>query len=97
MAKMAKKEYRVEINNVNAEVLAALKNSGVEFTLYEVNEVKRESGSFAGGSNFATTELLLKSVNKIDNKDYEEQELKNYCAGLQRNLYGKSMEKVVKL
>lgn len=83
---MAKKQYRVEINNVNAEVLAALKNSGVEFTLYEVNEVKRESGSFASTSNFATRELLLKPVTEIDTTDYKEQELKNYTSNLSRNI-----------
>ena len=81
---MAKKQYRVEINNVTAEVLTALE--GLNYKLYEVNEVKRESGSFASGSNFATTELLLKEVNEIDDKEYEEQELKNYTANLTRNI-----------
>ena len=92
---MAKKQYRVEINNVTAEVLTALE--GLNYKLYEVNEVKRESGSFASGSNFATTELLLKEVNEIDTTDYTAQQLKNYCAGLQKDLYNKPMEKIVKL
>lgn len=92
---MAKKQYRVEINNVTAEVLQALE--GLNYKLYEVNEVKRESGSFASGSNFATTELLLKEVNEIDTTDYTAQQLKNYCAGLQKDLYNKPMEKIVRL
>ena len=91
-----KKQYKIEAT-ATAENIAALKAANIDFTLYEVNEVKRCSDSFANGSNFATTELLLKEVTEIDTTDYEEQELKNYCAGLQRNLYGKSMEKVVKL
>ena len=81
---MAKKQYRIEINNVTAEVLQALE--GLNYKLYEVNEVKRESGSFASGSNFATTELLLKEVNEIDEKEYDPQELKNYTANLSRNI-----------
>ena len=72
---MAKKQYRVEINNVTAEVLAALE--GVDYKLYEINEVRKSSESFACTSNFATTELLLKSVETIDNKEYKEQELKS--------------------
>lgn len=89
-----KKQYRVEINNPTAEVLQALE--GLNYKLYEVNEVKRESGSFASGSNFATTELLLKPVNEIDDKEYKEQELKNYTANLSRNI-PHVMEKIVKL
>ena len=81
---MAKKQYRVEINNVTAEVLAALE--GVDYKLYEINEVRKSSESFACGSNFATTELLLKPVNAIDDKEYTDQQLKNYCAGLQKNI-----------
>ena len=93
--KMAKKQYRTEINNVTAEVLQALE--GLNYKLYEVNEVKRESGSFASGSNFATTELLLNPVNESDDKEYTDQQLKNYCAGLQKDLYNKPIEKIVKL
>ena len=81
---MTKKQYRVEINNVTAEVLQALE--GLNYKLYEVNEVKRESGSFASGSNFATTELLLKEVNEIDDKEYDPQELRNYTANLTRDI-----------
>ena len=81
---MAKKQYRVEINNPTAEVLQALE--GLNYKLYEVNEVKRESGSFASGSNFATTELLLKEANEIDDKEYDPQELRNYTANLTRDI-----------
>ena len=91
---MAKKQYRVEINNVTAEVLQALE--GLNYKLYEVNEVKRESGSFASGSNFATTELLLKEVNEIDDKEYDPQTLKNYTANLTRNI-PHIAEKIVRL
>ena len=89
-----KKQYRVEINNPTAEVLQALE--GLNYKLYEVNEVKRESGSFASGSNFATTELLLKEVNEIDDKEYDPQTLKNYTANLTRNI-PHIAEKIVKL
>ena len=91
---MAKKQYRVEINNPTAEVLQALE--GLNYKLYEVNEVKRESGSFASGSNFATTELLLKEVNEIDDKEYDPQTLKNYTANLTRNI-PHIAEKIVRL
>ena len=90
------KKYKIEINNVNAEALTALKNAGVEFTLYEVNKLKHESDSFAGGSNFATTQIILRPVKEIDTTDYEEQKLKNYTAELSRNV-PYVMEKVVKL
>lgn len=83
---MAKKEYRVEITKINEEVLNALKNSGVEFTLYEANVVRKSSESFACGSNFASTELLLKPVTEIDTTEYEEQALKNYTSNLSRNI-----------
>lgn len=90
-----KKQYRIEIT-ATAENIAALKAANIDFTLYEVNEVKRESGSFASGSNFATTELLLKSVNEIDDKEYDQQELKNYTANLTRDI-PHVMEKIVRL
>ena len=90
------KRYRIEIDNPTAENIAALKAANIEFTLYEVNEVKRESGSFASGSNFATVELLLKEVDKIDDNQYDPQTLKNYTANLTRNL-PHIMTKVVKL
>ena len=80
------KKYRIEIDNPTTEVLAALKAANIDFTLYEANEVKRESGSFASGSNFATVELLLKKVDKIDDNQYDPQQLKNYTANLTRNL-----------
>ena len=82
---MAKKQYRIEIE-ANAENIAALKAANIDFTLYEVNEVRKSSESFACGSNFATTEVILKPVNEIDDKEYEEQELKNYTAKLSRNI-----------
>ena len=90
------KKYKIEINNVNAEVLTALKNAGVEFILYEVNKLKHESDSFAGGSNFATTQIILRPVKEIDTTDYKEQELKNYTSNLSRNI-PYIMEKIVKL
>ena len=93
---MAKKQYKIEAT-ATSENIAKLKNSGVEFTLYEVNEVKRESGSFAGGSNFATRQLILKETNEIDDKEYTPQQLRNYTANLSRNLYGKPMTKEVRL
>ena len=83
---MAKKQYRVEINNVTTEVLAELKNASVDFILYEVNKLKHESDSFAGGSNFATTQIILKPVEEMDTTDYKEQEIKNYTANLSRNI-----------
>ena len=81
---MAKKQYRVEINNVTAEVLTALE--GLNYKLYEVNEVKTGSGDFASGANFHFKELILKPVTEIDTTDYKEQELKNYTANLSRNI-----------
>ena len=92
---MAKKQYRVEINNVTAEVLTALE--GVNYKLYEVNEVKTGSGDFASGANFHFKELILNPVQSMDTTDYDEQLLQNHCAELQKNLYGKPMEKIVKL
>ena len=89
---MAKKEYRIEINNVTAEVLAALE--GVN---YKLNEVKAGSGDFANGANFHFKELILNPVQSMDTTDYDEQLLQNHCAELQKNLYGKPMEKIVRL
>ena len=90
------KKYRIEIDNPTTEVLAALKAANIDFTLFEVNEVKRESGSFASGSNFATVELVLKEVDKIDDNQYDPQTLKNYTANLTRNL-PHIAEKIVRL
>ena len=90
-----KKQYKIEVT-ATAENIAALKEAGVEFILYEVNEVKRESDSFAGGSNFATRQLILKEANEIDDKEYDQQQLRNYTANLSRNL-PYTMEKIVKL
>ena len=92
---MAKKEYKIGVT-ATAENIAALKEAGVEFILYEVNEVKRESGSFASTSNFATTEIILRPVEEMDMTDYKEQELKNYTANLSRNIPYKA-EKIVRL
>ena len=93
---MAKKQYRIEIA-ATAENIAALKAANIDFTLFEVNIVKEGSGDFANRANFDFEEIILKSVTEIDNSDHTEQELKNYCAGLQKNLYGKSMTKEVRL
>ena len=91
------KKYTIEIDNPTTEVLAALKAANIDFTLYEVNEVRKSSESFACTSNFATTEIILKPVTEMDGTEYTDQQLKNHCAGLQRELYGKAMEKIVKL
>ena len=92
---MAKKQYKIEVT-ATAENIAALKAANIDFTLYEVNEVKRCSDSFASGSNFATRELLLKPVTEIDTTDYKEQALKNYTSNLSRNI-PHVMEKIVRL
>ena len=92
---MAKKKYRIEIEATDTNI-AALKAANIDFTLYEVNKLKHESDSFAGGSNFATTQIILRPVKEIDTTDYEEQKLKNYTAELSRNV-PYVMEKVVKL
>ena len=83
---MAKKRYRIETDEVTTDTLTALQGANISFKLYEVNEVKRESGSFASGSNFATTELILKPVIELDTTEYEEQALKNYTSNLSRNI-----------
>ena len=91
-----KKSYQIEVP-ATAENITALTNANIDFTLFEVNEVRKSSESFACGSNFATTEIILKETDQMDDKEYTDQQLKNYCAGLQRELYGKAMEKIVKL
>ena len=80
------KKYTIEIDNPTTEVLAALKAANIDFTLYEVNEVRKSSESFACRSNFATTEIILNPVSEMDTNDYEEQTLKNHCAELQKNM-----------
>ena len=90
-----KKSYQIEVP-ATAENITALKAANIDFTLYEINEVKRESDSFAGGSNFATRQLILKEANEIDDKEYDQQQLRNYTANLSRNL-PYTMEKIVKL
>ena len=90
-----KKSYQIEVP-ATAENIAALKAANIDFTLYEVSEVRKASESFACGSNFKTTELILKPVEEMDTAEYTDQQLKNYCAGLQKNL-PHVMEKVVKL
>lgn len=90
-----KKSYKIEVP-ATAENKAALEAANIDFTLYEVNEVRKSSESFACGSNFKTTELILKPVEEMDTAEYTDQQLKNYCAGLQKNL-PHVMKKVVKL
>ena len=90
-----KKSYQIEVP-ATAENIAALEAANIDFTLYEVNEVRKASESFACGSNFKTTELILKPVEEMDTAEYTDQQLKNYCAGLQKNL-PHVMTKVVKL
>lgn len=93
---MAKKEYRIGVT-ATAENIAALKAANISYQLFEVNEVRKSSESFACGSNFKTTEIILNPVTEMDTAEYTDQQLKNHCAGLQRELYGKAMEKIVKL
>lgn len=81
---MAKKQYRVEINNVTAEVLAALE--GIEYKLFEVNEVNKGSDVFAHHSNFKFTELLLNPTESIDDAEYTKDQLANHCGKLLRNM-----------
>ena len=90
-----KKSYKIEVP-ATAENNAALEAANIDFTLYEVNEVRKSSESFACGSNFKTTELILKPVEEMDTAEYTDQQLKNYCAGLHKNL-PHVMKKVVKL
>ena len=90
-----KKFYQIEVP-ATAENITALTNANIDFTLLEVNEVRKSSESFACGSNFATTEIILKETDQMDDKEYTDQQLKNYCAGLQKNL-PHIMTKVVKL
>ena len=80
-----KKSYQIEVP-ATAENITALTNANIDFTLFEVNEVRKSSESFACGSNFATTEIILKETDQMDDKEYTDQQLKNYCAGLQKNL-----------
>ena len=82
---MAKKQYKIEIEATDTNI-TALKAANIDFTLYEVNKLKHESDSFAGGSNFATTQIILRPVKEIDTTEYEEQALKNYTANLSRNI-----------
>lgn len=90
-----KKSYRIEIT-ATAENIAALEAANITYQLYEVNEVRKASESFACGSNFKTTELILKAVTEMDTANYDPQTLKNYSSNLQRNL-PHVMEKIVKL
>ena len=89
------KKYRIEIE-ANAENIAALKAANIDFTLCEVNIVKEGSGDFANRANFGFKEIILKPVTEMDGTEYTDQQLKNHCAELQRNLPYK-MEKIVKL
>ena len=91
-----KKQYRIEVEATTTNI-AALKAANIDFTLFEVNIVKEGSGDFANRANFDFEEIILKPVTEMDVSDYTDQQLKNYCAGLQKNLYGKSMEKIIKL
>ena len=91
-----KKNHKIEVS-ATAENIAALKAANIDFTLYEEVVVKEGSGDFANGSNFPYKEIILKAVTEMDGTDYDAQVLRNYCSGLQKNLYGKSMEKIIKL
>lgn len=90
-----KKSYKIEVP-ATAENIAALKAANIDFTLYEVNEVKKGSDEFAYHSNFKFTELLLNSVDAIDDTEYTKEELKNHTGKLLKNM-PYVMEKIVKL
>ena len=89
---MAKKQYKIEISNVTAEVLAALE--GIDYKLYEVNEVNKGSSVFAHHSNFKFTELLLNPVTELDTAEYTKDELANHCGKLLRNMPYKMTKEV---
>lgn len=90
-----KKSYKIEVP-ATAENKAALEAANIDFTLYEVNEVRKSSESFACRANFDTVEILLNPVDTIDTKDYAKHLLENHCAELQKTMPYK-MEKIVKL
>lgn len=90
-----KKSYKIEVP-ATAENKAALEAANIDFTLYEVNEVRKSSESFACRANFETVEILLNPVDTIDTKDYAKQSLENHCSELQKKMPYK-MEKIVKL
>lgn len=90
-----KKSYKIEVP-ATAENKAALEAANIDFTLYEVNEVRKSSESFACRANFDTVEILLNPVDTIDTKDYAKHLLENYCVELQKTMPYK-MEKIVKL
>lgn len=82
-----KKSYKIEINNPTAEVLAALE--GLNYKLYEVNEVNKGSDVFAHHSNFKFTELVLKpvAVEEMDTTtEYTKDELANHTGKLLKNM-----------
>lgn len=90
-----KKSYKIEVP-ATAENKAALEAANIDFTLYEVNEVRKSSESFACRANFETVEILLNPVDTIDTKDYAKQSLENHCVELQKTMPYK-IEKIVKL
>lgn len=92
---MAKKQYRIEVPATEANV-SALKAAKIDYKLYEVNEVRKSSESFACRANFETVEILLNPVDTIDTKDYAKQSLENHCSELQKKMPHK-MKKIVKL
>lgn len=90
-----KKSYKIEVP-ATAENKAALEAANIDFTLYEVNEVRKSSESFACRANFDTVEILLNPVDTIDTKDYAKHLLENHCVELQKTMPHK-MKKIVKL
>lgn len=90
-----KKSYKIEVP-ATAENKAALEAANIDFTLYEVNEVRKSSESFACRANFDTVEILLNPVDTIDTKDYAKHLLENHCVELQKTMPYK-MKKIVKL
>ena len=83
---MAKKQYKIEIDEVTTDILTALQNANINYKLYEVNEVNKGSDVFAHTSNFAFTEIILNPVTEMDTTEYTDQELKNHTGKLLRNM-----------
>ena len=83
---MAKKQYKIEIDEVTTDILTALQNANINYKLFEVNEVNKGSDVFAHHSNFKFTELLLNPVDAIDDAEYTKNELQNHCGKLLRNM-----------
>ena len=88
-----KKSYKIEVP-ATAGNIAALDAASIDYTLYEVNEVRNGSDVFAHHSNFKFTELLLNPVETIDNTEYTKDELANHAGKLLKNMPYKMTKEV---